>query len=412
MIKKITLILCSLLLLGSTMLIPSFESSAADGARLGVEDYYIEGDVLVPGTEATVHLTVKNFSQIYDASNAFLTFYSESGKIYPAYGTDNLYFIGQLGRGQSKELEVKVKVSSDLDVSQVEVRCSFTVGNMDLLAMNDSVVVLPVAAGSPAFIDIDSFSIDSGVLIPGKDAKLCLNLHNLSKTASAENVVLTITDLSGQVFPVYGTDNQYPIGQLDKDETKAVEIPLSVSNGFYSSDLDLECSFIYTSESGQASNTLHIVLPSTDSSPVVVKNLDISRDAILNSKTLLNITLWNNSSENISDARLLIDGAVSDESKEIPLSTLNSQQNYADDCHVVFTESGSQQITIRLQYTDLNGQTRESELGNYVVNVGSKAGEYRRNFSNNILKYAGWLIIAFGAISSVYVLVQYIKKRM
>ena len=137
-----------------------------------------------------------------------------------------------------------------------------------------------------------------------------------------QNVVLTLANLSDEVFPAYGTDNQYPIGHMDKDETRTVEIPLSVSNNFYSRDLELVCDFAYTGESGPIHNTLYIVLPSTESAPVVIKNIDISTHAVLNSKTLVSITLWNNSSENITDARLLIDGPVRDESRVIVLGTL------------------------------------------------------------------------------------------
>ena len=394
------------------MVTPSFEVSAADGARLEIADYYIEGDVLVPGTEAVIHMTVKNFSESYDAFNAYMTLSTDSGKIYPIYGNDNQYYIGTLGRGQEKEIEVKARIADDLNSSVVDLACSFAIRTNEDTTYNTTYLVLPVKAGTPAIIDIDSFSLDSGVLVAGKESVLRLNIHNLSQTASAENIVMTLTDYSGQVFPAYGTDNQYPIGQLDKDETRTIEIPLSVSNDFASRDLGLECSFTYSGESGSASNTLSIVLPSTESAPVVAKSIELSQSAIINSQTLLSITLWNNSSEGISYACLLIDGNVSEESKKIELSTLYSQQNYSEDCHVVFTEGGNQQIGVVLKYTDLNGQERESNLGTYTVNVGSTAEKYRVNFSNRILKYIGWAIAAFGVLASCYVFVQYAKKRL
>ncbi|MCR4792400.1 MAG: hypothetical protein K5871_06600 [Lachnospiraceae bacterium] len=411
-IKNLTLVFCSLLLLGIATLVASFSVYASDGARLGIESCTIEGDVLVPGEEATLHLVVKNYSNVYDAFNALLLLTSNSGKLFPADGSDNQYFIGELGRGQSTEIVAKIRVSSDLDTSVVDLVCTYTVHSLELTASNSSVLVLPVAAGSRANIDIESFSLDTGVLIAGRDSVLRMKIHNLSTTSDAENVVLTLANLSDEVFPAYGTDNQYPIGHMDKDETRTVEIPLSVSNNFYSRDLELVCDFAYTGESGPINNTLYIVLPSTESAPVVIKNIDISTHAVLNSKTLVSITLWNNSSENITDARLLIDGPVSDESREIVLGTLYSQQNYAEDCQVVFNEMGNQAITIRLQYTDLNGELRETELGTYQVTVAKSVEEYHANFSNDILKYIGWGIAAFAVIASLYIFVGYAKKRL
>lgn len=383
----------------------------ADAALIGIDSFSIKENALVSGKEATVILKVHNSSTTTSANDIVLSISSTSGKLFPAYGTDNQYYIGHLNPNETKSIEVSIRAGKDLNEDGVDLVCAFSYMNETSRTTNSVVIVLPVRSVSPVFIEVDNFSLGGGMIVPGKDVLLTLDVHNTSTAFMAENVILTLKSASGKIYPSYGTDNQYYIGSLDIDEKKTIEIPLSVGNGLNSNGVELICEFEYIGERGTSSNEVSIVLPSTGGTPVILKNLEIGTTAIVNSKTLLSVTLWNNTSEDITDACLFISGDVSQDSKEIKLDTLNSLQNFSDDCQITFINPGKQEISVTLKYTDLNGQSRISELGNYTVTVNSQASELITNTSSRKIKVRGLVVAGTALLLVCGVVFMYIKKR-
>ena len=186
------IILFGILLLVFLRLFISDEASAANVILVEVGDHSIEGDGLVPGQETTLSLTVRNISESTLATNVVLSLYSNAGSVLPAYGTDNQYYIGRLAGNEKKTIDVPLKVSSGLSGESVELTCNFSYLNEDTRISNSVVILLPVAAGAPAHIEIESFSIDSDAISPGKDITLRLNIHNKRSYQKKEIIVKDI----------------------------------------------------------------------------------------------------------------------------------------------------------------------------------------------------------------------------
>ena len=313
---------------------------AANIVLVEVGGYSVEGDMLIPGTDTTIALEVRNVSKTTGADNVILTITSKSNYVYPAYGTGNQFYIGHLDGGETKTVEIPVSVSRGLDGENVDLTCSFSYLHDDTRVSNSEVIVIPTTSASPVNIEVVDYSLDSEVLVPGKDTVLQLNVHNMSSTKDADAVYLIISSSTGKVFSNYGTDNQYYIGSIKSNENKSIEIPLSVSNVFDGTGAELVCQFSYTVGTSNGANNVRIMLPATGGTPIVVKTVEIGSTAILNSKSLLSVTLWNNSSSDISDAKLIINGNVSEDSREIKLDTLDPLQNYSEDCQITFTKAG------------------------------------------------------------------------
>ncbi len=403
------IVLVFLLLLG--LQINRIHVSAVEVALIGVAGYSIEGDIITPGTETSIELELQNLSATTVADNVFLSISSSSSKIFPAYGKSNQLYIGRIGKNETKSVIIPIGVSDDLKEKEVDFTCTISYVSEDQIITNPVVLTLPVMSNSNAYLELESFSLDGDVLVPGKDTTLMLKLHNASETTTVKNVILAITNPIGVVYPAYGTDNQYYIGDMRSNESVAFEVPLSVSNSLNSSVAELICEFAYEDGRGQRTNKMSIVLPSNGGTPVVAKTLEITPTAIINSKTLLSVTLWNNSSEDITDARLLIQGPVSEDSKSISLDTLSALQNYSQDCQISFTELGNQSVSIVLQYTDLNGQIRESDLGSYTVMVEANDSDNFSNSSDRRLKLLGLSLMVTSLFIVLLISIYYIKKR-
>ncbi len=262
-----------------------------------------------------------------------------------------------------------------------------------------------------AFVSISDYSVDGGVLVPGKDTTLHLEIHNISTLGNAYTLVLTVTSNSGMVYPSYGTSNQYFIGRLDKDEKTTVEVPLRVGVGFEGEAADIICNFSYSSDNIPLTNEATISLPASGGSLVSAKKLQVGPTAIVNSKTLLSVSLISSSTENITDAVLIVDGKVSKDSRRIQLETLNPYESHSEDCQITFTETGEQNIDVKLQYTDLNGNKKETEIGTYTVTVGEQSPAVNVDIINPSRSFIGKIIAGVSMLLACAAAIIYILRR-
>lgn len=261
-----------------------------------------------------------------------------------------------------------------------------------------------------ATITVESYSIENDYLEAGKDAAILLKVHNNGGT-SASNVILTISCGNDMLYPSYGNGNQIYIGGLGAGVTKEVTIPVTVSSSFEQEAIDINCNFIYIASGKQLTNTSTIVIPAQSSSTIEVKSIGVSKRATVNGKSLLSVSYVNNSRTNITDARIVIEGNVSDDSSVIAMDTIEADKSYSKDYQISYSEVGEQNISISLVYTDTNGDEVNTDLGNYIVTVSESNGSSLVEEGNVVLTWIGRVIALVALLVACFVIVSYIRKR-
>ena len=262
-----------------------------------------------------------------------------------------------------------------------------------------------------AIVEVESYTIEGGMLEAGKDVTVNFNLHNTSDTYSASSIIMTMTSSSGMIYPVYGTDNQIYVGTIGAGKTKTVSVPVTVSSFFRVDSVDITCQFDYISSNNKLGNTSTIVIPASGGTTLGVKSIDLSSHAIVNGKSLLSFRYANNSEVNITDAKLVINGNVSKSSKSIKLDTAYAGKSYNKDFYVTFVEDGDQEITVTLEYTDIDGSEVSTDLGTYRILVSKEAEEDVVVTPNRMLSMAGKAVGALVLLGAVCVTIVYIKKH-
>ncbi len=263
-----------------------------------------------------------------------------------------------------------------------------------------------------AIISVDDYTIEGGMIEAGKEITINLNIKNTATSASASSVMLTLTNSTGSIYPAYGNDNQIYIGTIGAGKTKEVSIPMTIGSSFTGSAVDLTCQFDYETMGSKLSNASTIVIPSSGGSTIGVKSIDVSSHAIVNGKSLLSVSYVNQSSANITDAEIVIDGNVSKSSKVIKLDTVYAGKSYTQDYYVTFKKAGNQQINISLKYTDIDGEETITDLGSFGVTVSEEnaVGE-KTNVLAPILLWGGRVVAVVAMIFACMAVVLYIKKR-
>ena len=214
------------------------------------------------------------------------------------------------------------------------------------------------------------------------------------------------------VYPKYGDDNQFYVGKLGAGKTTTLAIPIAVASSFSADYVDFNCNMSYVIGNMKMTNSSTMTLPGISAEVVSVNSVEVSAHAVKNNQSLLSISYSNNGVDNINDAVVVVDGNVSESTKEIDLGTVAAGKAYSKDCNIIYTESGEQTITVMLKYTDVNGEQVQSDLGTFRVTVAEEnASTIIEKEQNPYLVRIGRGISAIALIMAVLISFMYVRKH-
>ncbi len=229
-----------------------------------------------------------------------------------------------------------------------------------------------LASAESAVVDIETYEVEEGALNAGEQITLNLKVKNNSETTDAKNTVITFESMDGALAPIYGDDNQIYIGTVPAGQTVNVMIEAVVNKQYKADATQLKCYFTYVSGASALNNTVVINVPTNVSGILQTESVVVAENATVGVNALVSIRCKNGGTTTISDAKLLVEGNVQEDNKEISLPAIGEGKTIAEDYYVSFTESGIQSLQLELQYTDTKGKVCTIDCGEYKVNVTNK----------------------------------------
>lgn len=286
-----------------------------------------------------------------------------------------------------------------------------------ILISGRMVMAAPVTSASSAVIGIRSYEVLEGSLNPGEEVTLKLVLENNSKVMAAENIVLTYDADGNKIFPVYGEGNQIYVGNIEASGTKTIELSLMVAKDYHADMVVMNINMDYVTAGTIVTNNVTLNIPAYVLGKLVSESVVVASNATVGVNSLVSIRCKNEGTSDISDAKLIVEGMVEEDSKEIVLPILSAGKTYTQDYNVRFAESGIQTIQLSYQYTDKQGMMYTVECGEYKVNVTNAVNTMgnstviveQTNSGNSIMLQL--ILLAGAAAAIVAVSVMYIKKR-
>ncbi len=261
-------------------------------------------------------------------------------------------------------------------------------------------------------VEIESYTVEEGYIEAGKEANILLTIRNANRNADAVSLVITVSSNSGMVYPKYGDDNQYYVGNLGAGKTATVTIPIVVASAFNGDYVDFNCNLTYVIGGRKITNSSTMILPGLSSEIISVNTLEVSAHAVKNNQSLLSIGYSNKGADNINDAVIVVEGNVSESTKKIDLGSIVAGKTYNKDCNIIYTMSGEQTVTVTLNYTDADGEQVKSDLGTFRVTVAEEnAPTIIEKKKNPYLVWVGRGISAVALIIAAIVSFLYVKKR-
>ena len=240
--------------------------------------------------------------------------------------------------------------------------CSIIFGAM--LMMQCSTVKAAEMVDLP-YIVIDSYELTKEKVIPGEDFTLTMKLRNSSKSATAYNVVVNVTNPSG-VLPIYGKVSQTLVDNIKPGEV--VEVSFD-----YTSVAELfgECLDFYVSVSGTTYTNVVLRVPMGVDSPFTILASGIPTQMYAEEISSAYVSFKVLGDENVRNVYLEMQ--VDDEIiVKSSIGTLTPGVTRTQNLSPMISTPGIYEAKLILYYDDATEQTQSIVIGTSSLNVTEK----------------------------------------
>ncbi len=169
------------------------EAEGTIAAVVVIENYSVEGGPLEAGKDVTINLSLHNTSRTTSATSILMTISSNSGLIYPAYGSDNQFFVGTIAPGTSETVSVPISVSQFYNSEAVDFSCQFDYVSLNTKMSNSATIVIPSSGGGS--IEVRSISVSSHATVNG-ESLLSISYVNLTNEKISDAEILVTGNVS------------------------------------------------------------------------------------------------------------------------------------------------------------------------------------------------------------------------
>lgn len=251
--KKIIVCLNLLIIMLFTVFgaIPAFAAEEEkESALVYVIGYEVPGGAIVPGSDFTLILTVKNVSSRAMADDVVLSVTNPAG-VAPEYGTVSTAYVGILFAGDTARVPLKYTANANMSVEELK----FSVNVICDGGTTINEVRVPVVLKEKAQVFVAGYEASTQEVALGSDFTLTVKLKNQSKDTAAKDVLVTLNNLEG-VVPQYGTLCTARVDSIRANGSAEVKFKLSCDKNFSASNLKLVVEV--AGEGGASSNLISI----------------------------------------------------------------------------------------------------------------------------------------------------------
>ncbi len=267
-----------------------------------------------------------------------------------------------------------------------------------------------------AFVQIESYTIDTEAVVPGEEFTLELTIKNTSDVNTVGSCLITYESEDGMIAPVYGESNQIFIDGINPSKTKKVSIKLKAASLIETLSTPLVFTISYADENSlQNTLTSRLDLPVSTSGTLRIDNISVPTVATLGTKSRISITYANSGADELSNIVLHVVGSKLGDDLEVSLESLGGADKKYAEAYIDYTAIGTQNIQISFTYDDEEGLTHETSRQSYDVVVSSDgnygSSEITAVQGNAIKSYAVQIVIIAVVIVILVVLIIIYRKK-
>lgn len=161
-------------------------------ALIEIQNYSIESGTIEAGQNAEILIDLRNVSRKTNANGIMMTISSNSGVLFPAFGTDNQIYVGTISAGGTNTVTIPVTISSGFEGDYVDLTCRFDYESNGAVMFNSATMILPTASGEGLLVQ--SVGLGSKAIV-NANSLLSISYSNMSK----ENINDAVLNINGNV---------------------------------------------------------------------------------------------------------------------------------------------------------------------------------------------------------------------
>ncbi len=217
---------------------------------------------------------------------------------------------------------------------------------------------------------VTGYEVTEGKIAQEEPFTLTVYVSNVNEYADAYNVLVTYTSATDNVRLADGETNQVYWEMVPAGETVYFTMDYEVMAQYDTDTMVMEYSLGYLDQYGMGYTNVSSISPKIDKScEMLINSLTVAENAVIGSKTLVNVRYSSVGTLEMKTAKMLIEGDIAGGSKEVELEVSANGLQKSLDYYVNFEEEGSKNITVSFVYTDENGKEYEVEGKNFSVEV-------------------------------------------
>ena len=217
---------------------------------------------------------------------------------------------------------------------------------------------------------VESYEIVEGERSKGEPFVLEIHARNTNQYADAFNVLVTYFSETDNVRMREEKSNQHYEPVVRAGGLMSYQIELEVTELYEMDTMVMNIIFSYVDKNGTGYTNTSMITPRIVENCIMgIDSLSVAQKAVAGAKALVNVRYSNAGNRPVENIRMIIEGDILEDGREVILEDLREKEQKYRDCYVSFKEAGNQTLRISFQYMDEDGKEYSLEPKEFQVLV-------------------------------------------
>ena len=235
---------------------------------------------------------------------------------------------------------------------------------------------------------IESYEVDNGFVSSGNETEIKLVIRNTNKMFSAKNVVVSVMNSQGIVFPIEGYSNQIHVGDISAGASCEVVMPMRIAESDNISDNihDVSLQFNFSFADGNSSDRTeqaYVSIPLRQECSPKIIGIKLADKSCAKDNSIISTEIENSGSvvaEEINLHIILQDG----QEFAYSIGDIDGGLTKYFDHTICIPQAGIQNVTAYLSYKDERDNAFTTETVDYEVRVLEESSDKLNLQNDNI----------------------------
>lgn len=225
-------------------------------------------------------------------------------------------------------------------------------------------------AKDKARLILQNYSVTNDGIVPGENFDLTMTFYNPSEEESIKSVIVTLTNESSVIMPVYGDSDQIYIDEIPAGGTQTVSVTLKAGEVLDVEYVKFGLSLAYAdSLSTNNADIITFQIPVTQTSTLEAESVTFPDNAYVGADSRISVTYKNIGTEILYNVNMYVEDTTEQETQQISLGSIGGSKVGYVQKYLDFEQDGDHNLNIWFTYDDASSIEYTSDIFPETINV-------------------------------------------